>query len=181
MGATEVLQVLYFFLPAYVANVTPVLVQGHVEWLDRPLDFGARLWGERLFGAHKTWRGLVCGMVAGAVVFAVQQAIHAAGGLQALALVDYDTQSVWLGVLLGLGTGVGDAVKSCAKRQLGIPPGGSWIGFDQLDFMVGAYVFALPLVEVPMLPFLLCLPIVFAGSLLTTATGYGLGLKESWI
>jgi hypothetical protein len=42
-------------------------------------------------------------------------------------------------------------------------------------------VFAVPTVPVPVLPFLLCLPIVACGSVLTTIVGYELGLKESWI
>lgn len=177
----EVLQILYFFVPAYVANVTPVLVRGHLQWLDHPLDFGRRIWGERVFGAHKTWRGLLAGTVAGIAAFCVQQGIHALGGLHWLALVDYDRQSLWMGVLLGLGAGVGDAVKSFFKRQFGIEPGESWVGFDQLDFVVGAYVLVSVLYQPPMLAFLLSLPIVFVGSVVTTVTGYRLGLKESWI
>ena len=64
---------------------------------------------------------------------------------------------------------------------MGIAPGGTWLGFDQLDFMVGAYVAALPVYAPPLSMFVLCLPIVMAGTILVTAIGYELGLKESWI
>jgi CDP-2,3-bis-(O-geranylgeranyl)-sn-glycerol synthase len=177
----DVLQTLWFFVPAYLANMAPVLVQGHFPGLDRPLDGGRMLWGERLLGAHKTWRGLVAGTVVGLGVFAGQRLLYDAGWLRALAPIDYGDTSLALGLLLGLGTGVGDAVKSLFKRRLAIAPGEPWVCFDQLDFMVGACVFALPFYAPPMLAFLLCLPIVVTGSIVVTILGYELGLKESWI
>ena len=177
----EVLQVLYFFVPAYLANMAPVLVQGHLVRLDRPLDGGRMLWGERMLGAHKTWRGIVAGVVVGFAAFVVQRALYDAGWLRALAPVDYATLPLSTGLALGLGTGVGDAVKSFFKRRIAIAPGEPWVGFDQLDFMVGAWLFAAPLYAAPVLPFLLCLPIVVCGSIAVTLVGYELGMKESWI
>ena len=177
----DVLQTLYFFLPAYLANMAPVLVHGHFAALDRPLDGGRVLWGERMLGAHKTWRGLVAGIVAGLGVFALQRLLYDFGWLRALAPIDYGATTLWLGVLLGLGTGVGDAVKSFVKRRIAIAPGEPWVGFDQLDFMVGAYCFAAPLYAPPMLAFLLCLPVVLVGTVVVTTVGYELGMKESWI
>jgi len=177
----DVLQTLWFFVPAYLANMAPVLVQGHFAFLDRPLDGGRMLWGERLLGAHKTWRGLVAGTIVGLAAFAVQRLVHQAGWLEALAPIDYGATPLALGLLLGLGTGVGDAVKSFFKRRLAIAPGEPWVCWDQLDFMVGAYVFAAPIFAPPAYAFVLCLPIVVCGSILVTIVGYELGMKESWI
>jgi len=177
----QVLQTLWFFVPAYLANMAPVVAQGHFGWLDRPLD-GGRMWrGTRIFGAHKTWRGLVAGTLTGVAAVAGQRLLYDAGWLRSLAPIDYGDTTLALGVLLGLGTGVGDAIKSFFKRRVGIAPGHSWIGFDQLDFMLGAYVAAVPVHAPPVLPFLLCLPIVMVGSVLVTTVSYELGLKESWI
>jgi CDP-2,3-bis-(O-geranylgeranyl)-sn-glycerol synthase len=177
----HLLAVLWFFLPAYLANMSPVFVQGHCERWAVPIDGGRTFRGRRVLGDHKTWRGIVAGVVAGVAVAGVQALVHAAGWLHPLALVDYGTQWWSVGLLLGLGTGVGDAVKSFFKRQVGIAPGHAWLGFDQLDFMVGAYAFVSLVVVPPLVPTLCALPIVFAGSIATTATGYGLGLKASWI
>ena len=177
----EVLQTLWFFVPAYLANMAPVVAQGHFGWLDRPLD-GGRMWrGTRIFGAHKTWRGLVAGVVVGVAAVGVQRLLYESGRLRGLAAIDYADTTLALGFLLGLGTGVGDAIKSFFKRRVGIAPGGTWLGFDQLDFMVGAYVAALPVYAPPLPVFVLCLPIVMAGTILVTAVSYELGLKESWI
>jgi CDP-2,3-bis-(O-geranylgeranyl)-sn-glycerol synthase len=173
--------VLWFFVPAYLANMSPVFVQGRFERLAAPIDGGRTFRGRRILGDHKTWRGIVAGIGAGVVVAGLQRLIHGAGWCTALALVDYSASWLAIGFLLGLGTGVGDAVKSFFKRQIGIAPGRPWIGFDQLDFMVGAYAFVSLVYVPPLAPTLLALPIVFAGSIGTTATGYGLGLKETWI
>lgn len=80
-----------------------------------PLDFGCRLAdGERLFGDHKTWRGLVAGIVGCAAAGALLGAgylVGAAAGFLALA---------------------GDAASSAIKRRLRRPPGAEVPGLDQL-------------------------------------------------
>jgi CDP-2,3-bis-(O-geranylgeranyl)-sn-glycerol synthase len=177
----DVLEILYFVVPAYVANMSPVLVQTRFEGLARPMDRGATFRGKRVLGDHKTWRGLLSGIVTGVLAFELQKVAFEAGYLRTLSAVDYSTVGLQLGILLGLGTGIGDAVKSFFKRQVNIAPGRSWLGFDQLDFLAGAALFASPYYLPPLVPLLLSLPIVLAGSILTTAAGYWLGMKESWL
>ena len=180
--AAAVVGVAYFFLPAYLANMAPVLIGGAWPALARPLDGGRMLGGRRILGDHKTWRGLLAGIAVGVLVFEAQVLLHRLGLLHRLAAVDYGSALPLLpGFLLGLGAGVGDAIKSFFKRRRDIAPGASWIGFDQLDFMAGAYLLVLPLYALPLLPTLVLLPAVFAGSLVVSATGYWLGLKEAWI
>jgi CDP-2,3-bis-(O-geranylgeranyl)-sn-glycerol synthase len=177
----DLVAVLWFFVPAYLANMSPVLVKGRFERLAVPID-GGRTWrGRRLFGDHKTWRGIVSGVVTGVIAAGLQALVHAAGWLADLALVDYAALWLPVGFLQGLGTGAGDAVKSFAKRRIDIAPGQSWIGFDQLDFMVGAYVFVSLIYQPPLTAWLLALPVVLVGSVAVTAAGWALGLKESWI
>jgi CDP-2,3-bis-(O-geranylgeranyl)-sn-glycerol synthase len=181
IDAHEVLPVLWFFLPAYLANMSPVLVQGRFERLATPMDGGRSFRGQRILGDHKTWRGLVAGIVVGTVVYQLQGLLHDAGVGAGLALVDHAEHPALPGFLMGLGTGVGDAVKSFFKRRVGIAPGASWPVFDQLDFFAGAYVFVSAVYAPPLLPTLACLPIVLAGSIAVTAVGWALGLKEAWI
>jgi CDP-2,3-bis-(O-geranylgeranyl)-sn-glycerol synthase len=54
--------------------------------------------------------------------------------------LDYH-QWLLIGLLLGVGALVGDAVKSFIKRRIGIPPGNSLAIFDQIDFVIGAIIF----------------------------------------
>lgn len=64
----SVLHGLLFFLPAYVANMSPVFAAKLVPRWSAPID-GGRLArdGKRLLGPGKTWRGLAGGAVAGAL------------------------------------------------------------------------------------------------------------------
>ena len=68
MAAVSVLHALLVFLPAYVANMSPVLVAKLLPWWKAPIDSGrVGKDGKRLLGPGKTWRGLVGGTVLGAV------------------------------------------------------------------------------------------------------------------
>jgi CDP-2,3-bis-(O-geranylgeranyl)-sn-glycerol synthase len=177
----SLLQVLYFFLPAYLANMSPVLVRRRFNALAIPIDGGQTLWGKRILGDHKTWRGLIAGVVAGGLIYELQRFAYQAGFAPDLALIDYPAHPLLPGLLMGVGTGVGDAVKSFFKRRIDIEPGASWPVFDQLDFFLGAYVFVALLYSPPLMPTLACLPVIFLGNLAFNAAGYRLGFKETWI
>ncbi len=98
------------------ANGAPVIARrlGGDRW-DTPLDFGG-VWrdGRPWLGPAKTWRGLLAGVGAGAVV----------APLLGLAPA--------LGALFALFTLLGDAAASFVKRRLGIPASDSVLGLDQL-------------------------------------------------
>lgn len=181
VDGAAVLRVLWLFVPAYLANMSPVLVRGHVERLAVPIDGGRTFRGERLLGDHKTWRGLLAGMAGGTLVYELQRLLAASGLTDGLSLVDYARFPIVPGLLMGLGAGVGDAVKSFFKRRLGIAPGASWPVFDQLDFFAGAWLFLAPVCVPPLVPTLLALPIVLAGTIAVTTIGWAIGLKEAWI
>lgn len=55
------LKCLYFMLPAYFANMTPVFAQklDILKFLAKPIDNGRTTEGRAIFGAHKTWRGFI--------------------------------------------------------------------------------------------------------------------------
>ena len=179
--AHALLQVLYFFLPAYLANMSPVLVRGRFSALAIPIDNGQMLWGKRVLGDHKTWRGLLAGIVAGALVFESQRFAYQAELARNLALIDYSAHPLLPGLLMGLGAGVGDAVKSFFKRRIDIEPGASWPVFDQLDFFLGANLFVSLVYTPPLLLMLASLPVILLGNIASNAVGYWLGFKETWI
>ena len=161
--------------------MSPVLVQGRFGALAVPIDQGRMLWGKRVLGDHKTWRGLLAGVVAGTVVFEVQRLAYEAEAVRNLALMDYSAHPLLPGLLMGLGAGVGDAVKSFFKRRIDIEPGVSWPVFDQLDFFVGAYCFVSIVYAPPLLLTIASLPVILLGNIASNAIGYWLGFKESWI
>lgn len=153
---------LWFILPAYVANATPVMAGG-----GRPLDRGRKLSdGEPIFGSGKTVRGLLAGIVAGSVVAIVQ------------GILTNSCKWPLVGLLLALGALVGDLIGSFIKRRLHIPRGRPAPLLDQLDFLLVALLFASPLMipswqEIATL--LIITPLIHLG---TNAGAYALGLKK---
>jgi len=119
-----------------------VLRRGLLPGLRRPLDFGRRFRGRRIFGDNKTWRGALIMVVASSAGMALQQVLR----VPALELFDYGTVNGWLGgALLGLGYVLAELPNSFLKRQWGIPPGQAAPGrtwwlfttLDQMDSVAG--------------------------------------------
>ncbi|MDP3733687.1 MAG: CDP-archaeol synthase [Nanoarchaeota archaeon] len=133
------LKSLYFFLPASLANISPVLA--------RFLPMGATPISEKYFGSNKTWKGIIAATLTGGLVFWIQKALYL-NGFTELAIIDYADFSIAVGFLLGFGAIFGDLVKSYYKRKAKIKPGKSWLPWDQLDFVLGGLLFSF-LVYVP--------------------------------
>lgn len=123
-----VVEALKFIFPAYCANAVPVLAGG-----GHPMDFGRKfLDGKPIFGKNKTFRGFFFGLAVGSGV----------GLLESLVFQGYP---VAFGLLLSLGALLGDLTGAFVKRRLGIAPGGLLPIIDQVDFILGAVLFSLPL------------------------------------
>jgi len=121
---------LEFIFPAYVANATPVLAGGGPK-----MDFGKNFYdGKRIFGNNKTFRGFFFGLGVGFGVGLVEGLVF---GFQNFPLL--------FAILTPLGALLGDLTGAFIKRRLDIPPGGLLPVVDQVDFVVGAVVFSLPL------------------------------------
>jgi CDP-2,3-bis-(O-geranylgeranyl)-sn-glycerol synthase len=128
-------EAVWFILPAYVANSIAIDVSA-VPYLKRfttPVDFGRSFRGKRILGDGKTWRGLICGVMAGGLCGLLQQHLSPEGLFPMTALI---------GFLLGLGALVGDMVESFIKRRMGMGRGHPLILMDQLDYIFGAFFFA---------------------------------------
>jgi CDP-2,3-bis-(O-geranylgeranyl)-sn-glycerol synthase len=145
MELLYLLQLVYFFVPGYVANAAPaILFRLFPQW-NAPMDFKRTWRGRRILGDHKTWRGALGGTLFAGLFFLLQQwlATRPSAGLttQAVPFLPYSQLPWWFGFLMGFGAIVlGDAGKSFFKRRLGIPPGKSWFPFDQIDYTLGAFI-----------------------------------------
>lgn len=109
------------------ANATPVITAqlARDRW-SAPIDFGYVMPdGERLFGSHKTWRGLICGILACTLVGALfDLPVGVSAGFAATSLL-------------------ADAASSAVKRRLRLKPGTEYVGLDQVgEAMLPLVLFA---------------------------------------
>jgi CDP-2,3-bis-(O-geranylgeranyl)-sn-glycerol synthase len=174
---------LWFFLPAGVANLTPVLVYKLPilrNW-SAPIDFGHSWRGHRLLGANKTWRGIISGLIAATLAVWLQTTLlrHSSWLVGVSRPLDYMALPYFtLGFLLGLGALGGDALKSFFKRQLKVASGRSWFPFDQLDYVVGGLLLSALVVRLPAVIYAYIIVVYFALHLLFSYLGYLLKLKD---
>lgn len=161
----RLLQLAYFMLPAYCANMAPPFTRYWRGW-NRPIH-------ERLLGSHKTVLGFLAGVATGVLVAGMQSRIHTPWSL-----VDYQH---WLLLGLGLGGGamLGDALKSLIKRMLHIRPGARWIPFDQLDFVVGALALTGAYAGLGATDVATIAIMTFVGDIAVNQLSYRLGIKDS--
>ncbi len=174
---------LWFFAPAGFANVAPVLaasVPGLKDW-NAPIDGGRQFRGRPLLGPHKTWRGFAAGLFLATIVFWIQQQLvaHYDWAAWTAGDVPYSELSVLLmGILFALGALGGDAVESFFKRQRGLKSGASWLGFDQLDYVIGAIFLTLPVVQLSLVQYIWVIVMWFAIHLISSYVGWLMGLKK---
>ncbi len=173
----------WLLLPGGLANIVPVLAAKAFPHLDTPVDLGATFRGRRIFGVHKTFRGLLAGALAGAVTLAAQGAlVHRVPFLSDLTLIPLEGAGALAGgALLGLGALVGDLLKSFVKRQAGIEPGRSWVPWDQVDWILGTLAAALVLAPIPLTVLLVAVILGPLLHLLVRGAGHVLGINEHWI
>ncbi len=137
------------FLPAGISNIAPIPASRFdiCRKLNIPIDFNKKFRGKRLFGEHKTIRGFLVGVLLSSTLSTLVYTlldfhIPLRGSLVSSRIGTHTTalDLLYAGAV-GYGALFGDAVESFFKRQIGIKPGGRWIPFDQLDYVLGALVF----------------------------------------
>ena len=140
--ALFILKCFYLMLPAYFANMAPVMVK-KINLFVFPIDFNKQINNKPVLGKNKTFRGLIFGVIFAIVISYLQFLMYNAGFFRNVSFMNYQN---WLlfGFLMGLGTLTGDSVKSFFKRRVNIKPGDKFVPFDQIDFIIGASVFILP-------------------------------------
>ena len=131
------IEAVWLMWPAYGANGLCMIAKGK-----RRIDFGRTFRGKPLFGAGKTWEGLAAGIILAITVASFQRLIFPflPWNLSPVAL-DIVPMSPFLGFVIGFGAMVGDLGGSFIKRRLGIPRGRPAPLLDQLDFIIGMFIF----------------------------------------
>lgn len=119
---------------------------GWLHFAAVPIDRGIRIRGRPLFGANKTYRGVLAVAVGSAIGYSLQALFPT---LQPTVWGDLSFAEVAaVGVSIGAAAMLSELPNSLLKRQLAIPPGAPAAGpaavlfyvFDQIDFLVGAWL-----------------------------------------
>lgn len=158
-----IIEALIFIFPAYCANAVPVITGGGL-----PLDFGKKFFdGKPIFGKNKTFRGFFSGLAVGTAVGFVESVFF--------------NYPIIFGLLLSLGALFGDLTAAFAKRRLGLSPGDLLPIVDQVDFVIGAILFSLPICSHTLSWELLAAVLIVTPPihLLTNFVAYKLGLKSN--
>jgi len=165
-----ILQIIWFFLPAYVANMAASVFS--IKLLARPIS-------EKLFGSHKTYSGFFIGTILAMLVSTLQNILFKIDFFRNISLFDYSQNYLLIGFLLGFGALFGDTIKSFFKRRMGILPGERWIPFDQIDYTFGAILLSFFIWQPSISFILVSLIFNFLMHILFNYIGFWLGIRKS--
>mgnify|MGYP002639274592 CR=1 FL=1 len=119
--------ILYTILPVAGGGILHMLVvrANLLPFLTVPLDGGRKIGGARIFGDHKTWRGILvilAATMASAGVHAWVESLQPSWA--EWNLVDYEATSWWhAGLWWGIAYALSELPNSFLKRRAGIAPG----------------------------------------------------------
>lgn len=179
-----VLGAVYFMLPAYVSNLSGLAFGG-----GKPIDGGKNYKdGRRLIGNGVTWKGFMNGTILGTCVGVVLGIIGTyfgdlsalTGGVIDLHVYGSIVGGLILGFLMAFGALFGDLVGSFIKRRMGLQSGQPAPFMDQLDFVLGALVFALLMVRISWSLFIIIVLLSLILHLGANSIAYLLGIKDVW-
>lgn len=174
-------EALWLILPAYAANGLVPLVR-----LKRKLhraDFGQNfIDGKPLLGSGKSIEGFVAGPIIASVIATIMMLAYPYLPWElAENLINPSPMTPLLGVLLGFGAMAGDSAGSFFKRRIGLKRGAAAPVIDQLDFMFGAFLFAMLLVRIELSWVILMAIVTPVVHVTASFIGYTLKLKrEPW-
>ncbi|MFW9992267.1 MAG: CDP-2,3-bis-(O-geranylgeranyl)-sn-glycerol synthase [Candidatus Odinarchaeota archaeon] len=175
-------EILWFIAPAYLANGMPAVFGGGT-----PIDFGKN-WkdGKRILGDGKTWRGAVAGF-GFAMLFAVW-GWWIGPHIKIDDKLFTDNAIFARCAVMAVGTLAGDAIGSFIKRRRGMERGASFLGMDQLGFLLLSLFLVMITFPVTMTPrytwidFIaftaILIPVTFAVHLIFNWGSWKVGIKD---
>jgi CDP-2,3-bis-(O-geranylgeranyl)-sn-glycerol synthase len=173
----EFVKAFWILFPAFAANMFPVLAKGKY-----PIDFKKNLGKYRILGNGKTFEGFGLGLIAGFLIGILELSLYPT--LNVIALQNgfsLPTMNLSVAFLIPFGALFGDLIGSFIKRRIGLKRGKKVILLDQLDFIIGAILFAYLFTEITVWMILIMLIVTVIIHRLSCIIGYKLKLKrEPW-
>jgi CDP-2,3-bis-(O-geranylgeranyl)-sn-glycerol synthase len=159
----------------------PILAKKNLfNFLAKRVDFGKKFLGNDIFGSHKTWRGVIFGLLVGILFSFFQKFLYQFSFFQKISLIDYSKINILLfGFLISGGAIFGDLVFAFIKRRLKLAPGAIFFPFDQINYIIGASIFLTPVFEIKIEVWILLLILTPILHVITTHLGFYLNLTKS--
>ena len=187
----ELLSVSYLFSPLLLGLTTHGLCIkfNQLSQLCRPLDRGYTFRGKPIFGANKTYRGIVAVGLGTAIGFSLQTMLfHRFAPIRSIELLDYSfPKAPLVGFVFGAAAMLSELPNSFIKRQLDIAPGNIasgkmaliFYGLDQIDFLLGAWLVLALFISVTFERVFWSLVFLFISHQIITTIGYSLGMRST--
>ena len=174
-------EVLYISLPAFAANMAPVVAARVNLWksIALPIDANRTLRGRPLLGKNKTWRGLLTAILAGSCVSGIQYIFSATLALPAVLAHSLVLTLLW-GAYVGLLCMMGDMIGSALKRAVGIDSGRPFVPIDQIDYVFAFLIGTSYLIGWSLSSGLFLLTFAFFANLIANVLAYALGIKSTY-
>jgi len=160
-----------------------------LAFLCRPIDRGRKFRGKRIFGDNKTYRGILVVSLGTVIGFGLQSALlHRIASVRSVELFDYAFfKSVALGGAVGVAAMLSELPNSFIKRRFEIAPGSAAGGlkgiifyiYDQIDFLLGAWLVLAIAVPVTVERVLFSAGLLLVAHQLMSSAGYALGMRRT--
>ncbi len=177
-----IISCLYFFLPAYFANMTPPIAKklGVLKSLAKPIDFDKKFFGKPIFGSHKTWRGAILAFFVGFLTALIQGFLFNFELFKKISIIDYSRINIFLfAILISLGEIFGDLFFAFVKRRINLKPGAPFIPFDQTNYVFGCFLFLQPYLKLDLKIWLTILILTFFLHIIFNRLGYYLKIHNA--
>jgi CDP-2,3-bis-(O-geranylgeranyl)-sn-glycerol synthase len=172
------LKTIWLLIPAYTPNNFAVIFGGGM-----PIDMGKKfIDGRRILGDGKTLRGFIFGVLGGIICGVIQYYVELPFSINLFSSLAISDAFILISSL-SIGSLTGDVAGSFIKRRLGKERGSALPFFDQLTFLIFAYLFAYHLS--PHFTTIFTVNIIIAGLIITPVLhflanyiAFKLGLKD---
>ncbi|MDD4661774.1 MAG: CDP-archaeol synthase [Candidatus Pacebacteria bacterium] len=182
MNLEIIFATIFFFLPAYLANAVPPLLNRFKigECLAVPIDCNKTIKGKEILGSHKTWRGAIGTIVIGILLIVLFFELNRNFHLYEVINFNYlDWNPFIFGFIFSLGIVFGDLFFAFVKRRLFLKPGAPFIPFDQTNYVFGIFLFLQSFINLDLSIWFVIFIQTFIIHVLFNRIGYLLGLHNA--
>jgi CDP-2,3-bis-(O-geranylgeranyl)-sn-glycerol synthase len=153
---------------------------GVLKFLDKPVDFGKKFFTKPIFGSHKTWRGVILGIIIGILIVKFQILLYRLTFIKEISLLDYNKINFLVfGFLISGGAIFGDLLFAFIKRRLNLPPGTPFLPFDQTNYVIGVAIFLEPIYKLEISVWLTIFVLTFFLHIIVNRLGYHLKIHPA--